>query len=259
MKLPTVPAPQVSIDIVNGSGEVVQHYVYSSFGTLKAVQDKNGLDISNSPAVEPYLTFTGRELDKESGNYYFRARNYDSHSGRFLQQDPVQGDITNPLTVTNKYIYSLNNPINRVDPTGEYSLKQVFGFALSLTMPFISMTTDLFDDAFDLTNGQINTLNTINLTAGLIAASIFTGGAAAAAGGAVVGALGITSTVGGAIVGGIVGAAVGGVIGGVTSVAAGGSFKSGFVAGAIMGAISGGAAGMNASSVYKKVYCFILH
>ncbi len=32
--------------------------------------------------------FTARELDEETGLYYFRARYYDSAKGRFLERDP---------------------------------------------------------------------------------------------------------------------------------------------------------------------------
>ncbi len=36
---------------------------------------------------QPY-TFTGREYDKETGLYYYRARYYDPEIGRFISKDP---------------------------------------------------------------------------------------------------------------------------------------------------------------------------
>ena len=33
--------------------------------------------------------FTGREFDKETGLYYYRARYYNPQIGRFLQTDPI--------------------------------------------------------------------------------------------------------------------------------------------------------------------------
>lgn len=45
----------------------VQHHEYSSFGVLQQITDANGADISSSPIIDPYFTYTGREYDKESG------------------------------------------------------------------------------------------------------------------------------------------------------------------------------------------------
>ena len=59
--------------------------------------------------TQPY-TYTGRELDPETGLYYYRARYYDPRIGRFLQEDPIW-DV-------NLYGYVQNNPLKYVDPYG---------------------------------------------------------------------------------------------------------------------------------------------
>lgn len=49
---------------------------------------------------------------------YFRARFYIPEIGRFIQEDPHPGRLTNPGSSINKYIYVQNNPTNYVDPEG---------------------------------------------------------------------------------------------------------------------------------------------
>lgn len=59
--------------------------------------------------------FTGRELDVETGKYYYRARIYDPHTGRWTTRDPILFKGGN----ANLYGYVLNNPVNLVDPSGK--------------------------------------------------------------------------------------------------------------------------------------------
>jgi RHS repeat-associated protein len=75
---------------------VVESYEYDSFGNLK----------DNAKSMQPF-TYTGREWDKETELYYYRARYYDPMEGRFIQKDPIgfAGGI-------NLYSYVGNNPLN---------------------------------------------------------------------------------------------------------------------------------------------------
>lgn len=57
--------------------------------------------------------FTGRRLDTETDNYYYRTRYYNPDIGRFLQSDPIRY-----AAGLNIYSYCLDNPINWVDPYG---------------------------------------------------------------------------------------------------------------------------------------------
>jgi RHS repeat-associated protein len=65
------------------------------------------------------LSFTSYERDKESGNDYAKARFYLSRLGRFSSPDPLPGLTSDPQSF-NRYSYVLNDPINLVDPEGEY-------------------------------------------------------------------------------------------------------------------------------------------
>jgi len=66
--------------------------------------------------------YTGREWDKETGLYYYRARYYDPMEGRFISKDPIgiAGGI-------NLYGYVQNNPVMMTDPTGESATDLVKG------------------------------------------------------------------------------------------------------------------------------------
>ena len=109
-------------EITDFEGTVVQSYVYDAFGKV-TIYDKDGNEITPSSAnyLETPYAFTGRELDPETGLYFYRARYYDPNSGRFISEDPIGisgGDF-------NFYKYSVNNPANRIDPFG----LQDFGYA----------------------------------------------------------------------------------------------------------------------------------
>jgi RHS repeat-associated protein len=93
------------VDLVDESGNVLNHFVYDSFGNRTA-----------TTAADFRYGYTGRELDGETGLYYYRARYYDSSLGRFISEDPVgfsAGD-------TNLYRYVNNNPTNYNDPSGNF-------------------------------------------------------------------------------------------------------------------------------------------
>jgi RHS repeat-associated protein len=91
------------VDLVSENGVVLNHFVYDGFGTR-----------TGTTAVDFRYGYTGRELDTETGLYYYRARYYDSKVGRFISEDPMgfgAGD-------TNLYRYVGNNSTNYTDPTG---------------------------------------------------------------------------------------------------------------------------------------------
>ncbi len=94
-------------DVINNQGTVLNHIAYDSFG-----------QVTNQSNTTAYFRFgyTGRELDQESGQYFYRARYYDSGVGRFISEDPIgfaAGDA-------NLYRYVFNSSPNYVDPTGNY-------------------------------------------------------------------------------------------------------------------------------------------
>ena len=92
-------------EVTNWHGTVRRAYVHDSFGNIET--QTGTLNPSNP------FKYTGRELEEETGLYYYRARFYDPEIGRFLNEDPIgfAGGI-------NFYAYVSNNPINFIDPWG---------------------------------------------------------------------------------------------------------------------------------------------
>jgi RHS repeat-associated protein len=82
-------------------GKLRDSYKYSVYGES---------DPSTSGNI---FRYTGRQLDPETGLYYYRARMYNPALGRFLQTDPA-GDVDS----LNLYQYALWDPIMNKDPSG---------------------------------------------------------------------------------------------------------------------------------------------
>lgn len=102
--------------IINTSGVVYAYYTYSPFGEV--------VESSTGPFTgQNRFRFAGQWEDSEIGQYYLRARQYDPYLGIFTARDPVDGDFEEPLTL-HKYLYCLNDPINRID-TGGYSSRSI--------------------------------------------------------------------------------------------------------------------------------------
>ena len=78
-------------------------YSYDAFGNLTT---------STGAFANPFQ-YTGRDSDSETGLRYYRARYYDSMTGRFLSEDPTGFDEG-----VNFYSYVANSPVGFVDPTG---------------------------------------------------------------------------------------------------------------------------------------------
>jgi RHS repeat-associated protein len=94
----------------------------SSRGTAVAVTDTYQFDAFGMPIVSTGTTannfrYSGEWLDPNLSFYNLRARYYNQATGRFETMDPYQGSIIDPATL-HKYVYTKNNPVNAVDPSG---------------------------------------------------------------------------------------------------------------------------------------------
>ncbi len=92
--------------ITNLDGEVVQHVEYVPFGEVF-------IEERNNTWNTPYL-FNGKELDEETGLYYYGARYYNPRTSLWLSVDP----LAEKYPSMSPYNYCANNPVVFVDPDG---------------------------------------------------------------------------------------------------------------------------------------------
>jgi RHS repeat-associated protein len=96
--------------VMNSAGTVVQATNYYPSGTTMADYPR-----ATTQGVQPYK-FGGKELDrKDNLNFYdYEARAYDPALMRFTSTDPMM----EKYYAWSPFAYCLNNPVNRIDPTG---------------------------------------------------------------------------------------------------------------------------------------------
>jgi RHS repeat-associated protein len=98
--------------LTDSSGVVTDRYIYDAYGNI----------LSSVGTTQNSYLYTGEQFDKNLGQYYLRDRYYSQSVGRFTRSDSYQGNINDPLSL-NKYLYTHGNPINGVDPSGQFLLE----------------------------------------------------------------------------------------------------------------------------------------
>jgi RHS repeat-associated protein len=102
--------------LVDSSEDITAAYSYDAYGNLLGGNPGTPQN-PGSPATN--LLYAGEQFDIDAQQYYLRARYYDPSSGRFNRLDPASGNHTDPQSL-HKYLYCHANPVNGVDPTGEF-------------------------------------------------------------------------------------------------------------------------------------------
>ncbi len=111
--------------VTDWRGRQYEHIEYTPYGELWIEEVAAGLD-------KLPFRFTGKEMDEETGLYYYGARYLDPKYSRWLSGDPAleeymsgssvgEGGIYNTVNF-NVYHYGSNNPIKYIDPTGRDDL-----------------------------------------------------------------------------------------------------------------------------------------
>jgi RHS repeat-associated protein len=121
--------------VTDSRGRLYEHVEYTPYGELWV--DHQTELVRDNPTV---FRFTGKELDAETGLYYYGARYLDPKTSRWLSGDPAMGEYIPQAPVSDQakkynqnlpgmggifnlvnlhvYHYAGNNPVKLVDPDG---------------------------------------------------------------------------------------------------------------------------------------------
>ena len=94
---------------VDGLGSIVAEVVNGAIAGGKPYHAFGG----SWHALSSRFLYTGREATGMSDVYYYRARYYESSTGRFISEDPI-----GVIAETNPYRYVGNDPVRFFDPLG---------------------------------------------------------------------------------------------------------------------------------------------
>jgi RHS repeat-associated protein len=106
--------------LTNAAGAVTDSWTYDAYGDTTRL---------SGTTVNPFL-YDGQEQDNNTGLYYLRARYYNARDGRFLSQDPLDGDDNDPISL-HRYLYAGDSPLDMVDPGGCARVLVVFKGAIT--------------------------------------------------------------------------------------------------------------------------------
>jgi len=104
--------------IDDASGTIQERNSYTVYGQASFLNSTWGRRATS--AVSNQYLYAGRQLDPDTGLYYYRARYYDCGLGRFLSRDPIGFDGSQ----FNLYEYCDSRPVQMVDPSGEQPVGQ---------------------------------------------------------------------------------------------------------------------------------------
>ena len=124
------------IRLIDGDNNTIVEYAYDSWGTPLST---TGTLASTLGAQNPFR-YRGYVYDAETGLYYVTSRYYDPEIGRWINADN-QLSTGSDLTGLNLFAYCGNNPVNRIDPTGEAWWHWALGAAVVAVVAVATVVT----------------------------------------------------------------------------------------------------------------------
>ncbi len=123
------------IGVLDSTYNQVVFYEYDSWGKVLSIKDNQGneiTDTTNIGIINPFR-YRGYYYDTETELYYLNSRYYNPEWGRLINADGTICADKNILS-NNIYIYSGNNSVMNIDPTGK-------GFFTTLFVTLVAAVT----------------------------------------------------------------------------------------------------------------------
>ena len=151
--------------ILDSSGKLAASYDYDAWGNC-TVYDSSAKVLTDPTSIANLnpLRYRGYYYDAETGFYYLQSRYYDPAICRFINAD---GLFTDGFIGANLFAYCANNPVNTVDPTGNFAITATvalitFGVALVATALAVGISSSpgfqgALDDACKTAVSAVNT------------------------------------------------------------------------------------------------------
>lgn len=123
----TLPEPLViSASIKNNTKTDVDYYFHDGLGSVVGIIgstsgntffDYRAYGEANGTKLKGTKTYSQKEMDAESGMYYYGSRYFDTATGTWNKQDSYRGDVADPAS-RNRYAFVKGDPINNIDRDG---------------------------------------------------------------------------------------------------------------------------------------------
>jgi RHS repeat-associated protein len=127
-----------------GDQSLLQHERYFPFGE-RDTGDQEECDLGRPDNMRRSWIFNSKELDFDTGLYYFGARYYDPKMSVWQSADPVlasymggspNAGVYHPRNL-GLYTYTWNNPVALRDPDGRWANIKVAGNEVSIRIPIV--------------------------------------------------------------------------------------------------------------------------
>jgi len=109
--------------LMDATGNILNTYTLDAFGN----------QISSTGTTPNENLYDGEQMDANTGFYNLRARWMNPAIGRFQSMDTYEGNTEEPLSL-HKYTFGSNDPIDRIDPSGNQDFVGEIGLEMNLNI-----------------------------------------------------------------------------------------------------------------------------